>query len=79
MRRGRGTLASGDSSRRREKRQREEKVIQRNRQRSREKERERERWEVGRALLKGNIVNVHRRCSSWLQLRIYPVSTPRSG
>ena len=39
-----------------------------------EKERDRqtqrkEGWEVGRALLKGNVVNVHRGCSNRLQLR----------
>lgn len=32
-------------------------------ERDKERQREKERWELGRALLKGNVVNVHRRCS----------------
>lgn len=43
-----GRLTSGDRSSRREERQGET---------------EKERWEAGRALLKGNVLNVHRRCS----------------
>lgn len=42
--------------------------------------REKKRWEVGMAHpLKGNIAYIHRRCSSLLQLRLYPIRTPRTG
>lgn len=34
-----------------------------------ERQTEREKWETGRALLKENSVNMHRKCSSWPQLR----------
>lgn len=51
----------------------------RGRQSWRLKEKERERWEVGRALLKGNIVNECRRYSQWLQLTMQPVRTSKAG
>ena len=43
-------------------------------------ERKRKRWEVGKAhLLSEAIGNVHRWCSLWLQLRIFPFRTSREG
>ena len=42
----------------------------RGRQTDRQTQRRRKGWEVGRALLEGHLVNVHRRCSKWLQLRM---------
>lgn len=36
---------------------------ERDKERDRDRQTEKERWELGRALLKGNVVNVHRRCS----------------
>ena len=46
---------------------------ERKRDRETERETEKESWEVGRALLKGDLVNVCRRCSWLLQLRTQPV------
>lgn len=43
------------------------------------RERKRKQQDVGKArLLKGNVGNVHRSCSKWLQLRIYPIRPPQS-
>lgn len=51
---------------------------ERDRQRSRERGRKRQ--EVGKAyLLKGDVTNVYRRCSKWLQLRTYPTRTLSAG
>lgn len=44
-----------------------------------EKRAQRKRLGIGRALFKGDSVNVHSGCSQWLQLRRYPVRTPRAG
>ena len=71
-----GRLTSGNWS------SREEKGVgetDRQREKKDQTEKERNRWEVGRALLKENVVNVRRRCSWWLQLRTHPVRTPRAG
>lgn len=46
--------ASGNRNSRRE---------ERKRQRNKRAERKRKRWEVGRAFIKVNVVNVYRRCS----------------
>ena len=48
--RGEGRPASGDRSSKRE-------------ERETDSQRQREMWEVGRALLKGKVVNLHMRCS----------------
>lgn len=63
-------------------RERERKHWERQAEKEREKGREREQeCEVGvvvRALLKGNLINVHR-CSYWLKIRnLQPVRTPRA-
>lgn len=69
--RGEGIPASRDRSDRGEEKEGEGEEETKRQQRSEETETDRQRWEVGKArLLKGNIVNVSRRCSSWLQLRI---------
>lgn len=67
-------LVSGDRSDRKEERQRE-----RGREGGREARRKKGRLEVDKVyLLKANIAAMHRRCSQWLQLKMYPTRTPRT-
>lgn len=43
------------------------------RERDWQRSRERGKGEIGRTLIKGNIVNVPRWCSQWLQQSVHPV------